>query len=97
MRGSTDQQQQQQQQDNDDEEAFLIAAIEHDFLDLLADEYCNKHVVYSILETVLARLLPELSDRSVGELLEDRGVPIFSGAAAASIHPQEARIEMIHR
>lgn len=57
-----------------EEEAFLLAAIEHEFLDLLADEYCNKHLVYAIIEKVLARLLPELTERSVGELMEDRGI-----------------------
>lgn len=56
------------------EEAFLLAAIEHEFLDLLADEYCNKHLVYAIIEKALARLLPELTERSVGELMEDRGI-----------------------
>lgn len=59
---------------HNEEETFLLAAIEHEFLDLLADEYCNKHLVYAILERVLARLLPELTERSVGELMEDRGV-----------------------
>ncbi|OJJ47653.1 hypothetical protein ASPZODRAFT_131207 [Penicilliopsis zonata CBS 506.65] len=50
-----------------------LKAIEEDILDLFADEYCNKHLIYSILETVLAKLLPEMSDRSVTELMEDRG------------------------
>lgn len=58
----------------EDEEAVLIVAIENELLGLLADEYCNKHLVYSIIETVLVRLVPELAERSVGELLEDRGV-----------------------
>lgn len=61
------------------EEAFLLAAIENELLDLLADDYCNKHLVYSIIETVLVRLVPELAERSVGELLEDRGVSFFLG------------------
>ncbi|RDW93582.1 PXA domain-containing protein [Aspergillus mulundensis] len=56
------------------EEPLLASAIESDILDLFADEYCNKHLVYSIIETVLARLLPELSDRSIAELMEDRAV-----------------------
>lgn len=60
--------------DGAEEEAFLIAAIESELLDLLTDEYCNKHLVYSIIETVLVRLVPELAERSVGELMEDRGV-----------------------
>lgn len=58
----------------EDEDAVLVAAIENELLDLLQDEYCNKHLVYSIIETVLVRLVPELGERSVGELLEDRGV-----------------------
>lgn len=58
----------------EDEDTVLVAAIENELLDLLEDEYCNKHIVYSIIETVLVRLVPELGERSVGELLEDRGV-----------------------
>ncbi|KKK26443.1 hypothetical protein ARAM_004165 [Aspergillus rambellii] len=65
----------------DHEESLLLNTIETDILDLFADEYSNKHLIYSILETVLARLLPELSDRSIAELMEDRGV--FLNAAAA--------------
>ena len=72
-----------------DEEAFLTTAIENEFLDLLADEYCNKHLVYSILETILGKLLPELRERSVGGLLEDRGVslstPSFTGDGGATV------------
>ena len=56
------------------EESLLIEAIETDILDLFADEYCNKHLVYGIIETVLVRLLPELAERSVRDLFEDRGI-----------------------
>ncbi|KAJ5629231.1 hypothetical protein N7528_002888 [Penicillium herquei] len=56
------------------EELYLLEMIETDLLDLLADEYCNKHLIYSILETVLAKVLPELAERSVADLMEDRGV-----------------------
>ncbi|KAJ5616032.1 hypothetical protein N7537_001146 [Penicillium hordei] len=56
------------------EELHLLAVIERDFLDLFADEYCNKHLVWSIIETVLAKVLPEMAERSVEDLLEDRGV-----------------------
>ncbi|KAL4752310.1 hypothetical protein BDW72DRAFT_202355 [Aspergillus terricola var. indicus] len=58
----------------DAEESLLASAIESNILDLFADEYCNKHLVYSIIETVLAKLMPELSDRSIAELMEDRAV-----------------------
>ncbi|KUM64169.1 hypothetical protein ACN42_g2927 [Penicillium freii] len=56
------------------EELHLLDIIECDFLDLFADEYCNKHLVWSIIETVLAKVLPEMAERSVEDLLEDRGV-----------------------
>ncbi|CAG7943448.1 unnamed protein product [Penicillium nalgiovense] len=58
----------------DCEERHLLEIIEDDFLDLFADEYCNKHLVWSIIETVLAKVLPEMAERSVEDILEDRGV-----------------------
>lgn len=60
--------------EQDSEEELLLQAIETDLLDLLADEYCNKHLVYAILETVLSKILPELAERSVADLMDDRGV-----------------------
>ncbi|KAJ5818763.1 PX-associated sorting nexin 13 [Penicillium riverlandense] len=64
----------------DPEELHLLESIEQDLLDLFEDDYCNKHLVYSIVETVLARLLPELSERSIADLMEDRGVaPMSAG------------------
>ncbi|OQE47422.1 hypothetical protein PENCOP_c001G08897 [Penicillium coprophilum] len=58
----------------DCEELHLLDIIERDFLDLFADDYCNKHLIWSIIETVLAKVLPEMAERSVEDLLEDRGV-----------------------
>lgn len=43
-----------------------------DVLDLFGDEYCNKHLMYGVLELVLVRLMPELSERRVGELMAER-------------------------
>jgi hypothetical protein len=57
-----------------EEDLAYLETIESDILALFADEYCNKHLVFAIIELVLVRLLPELRERSVGELLEDRGV-----------------------
>ena len=68
--------------DTDLEDLSLLQAIETDLLDLLADEYCNKHLVFSIIETVLARLLPELAERSVEDLMEDRGVTPIPGGGS---------------
>ncbi|GLI78119.1 hypothetical protein PoHVEF18_006419 [Penicillium ochrochloron] len=70
---------QNEESDLDLEELYLLEAIETDLLDLLADDYCNKHLVYSIIETVLARVLPELTERSVQDLMEDRGVAPVPG------------------
>ncbi|KAJ5084598.1 hypothetical protein NUU61_009177 [Penicillium alfredii] len=62
------------------EDMHLLAAIETDLLDLFADEYCNRHLIYSIIEVILAKILPEIADRSVQDLMEDRGVPPVPGA-----------------
>ncbi|KGQ00730.1 hypothetical protein PAAG_12608 [Paracoccidioides lutzii Pb01] len=59
---------------NDDQEELLLSAIERDILDLFADTYCNKHLMYSIIETVLVKLLPEISELGVTELMAERGV-----------------------
>lgn len=41
-------------------------------LDVVGDEYCNKHLMYSVLELVFVRLMPELSEKGVMELWEER-------------------------
>ncbi|KAJ5586979.1 uncharacterized protein N7459_002744 [Penicillium hispanicum] len=64
----------------DPEDLFLLRTIETDLLDLFADAYCNKHLVYAIIETVLAKVLPELSERSVTDLMEVRGVATGPGS-----------------
>lgn len=43
-----------------------------EILDLFGDEYCNKHLMYGILELILVRLMPELSERRVGELMAEK-------------------------
>jgi hypothetical protein len=42
------------------------------WLDLLGDPYCNKHLVFAVLELLVVRLVPELSERAVAELLAER-------------------------
>lgn len=39
---------------------------------VLSDEYCNKHLMYGVLELILVRLMPELAEKGVVELLEER-------------------------
>lgn len=56
------------------EQEALLSAIENDILDVFADKYCNKHLMYSIIEMVLVKLLPEISEHGIAELMAERGV-----------------------
>ncbi|GBF63913.1 PXA domain protein [Trichophyton mentagrophytes] len=56
------------------EDDALLSAIEHELLDLFSDSYCNKHLIYSIVELVLVKLIPEMGEHSVTELMNERGV-----------------------
>lgn len=42
------------------------------WLDTLGDQYLNKHLVIRIVELVVVRLVPEMGQRGVSELLEER-------------------------
>ncbi|KKY32701.1 putative pxa domain-containing protein [Diaporthe ampelina] len=59
----------QQQQAPD---ARIISEIETGILDVFSDPYCNKHLMYGALELVLVRLVPELADKGIDELWEER-------------------------
>jgi len=54
--------------------------IEESMLSWTSDVEMNKHLVYSILEHVLVRLVPEMQHKTPSELLAERGV--FVGADA---------------
>lgn len=56
------------------DEDSIINTIEDDILRPFEDEYLNKHIVYSILELVLVRIMPELGEQPVSALLAERGV-----------------------
>ncbi|KAL8840108.1 MAG: hypothetical protein Q9170_001455 [Blastenia crenularia] len=45
-------------------------------LDVWSDAYLNKHLAYQILEMVVVRVLPEMGEKGVKELMEARGVGI---------------------
>ena len=53
------------------DEGAALADVEHE-LDIWGDAYLNKHVAYGVLELVLVRLLPELAEEKVSELLAAR-------------------------
>lgn len=54
------------------DDADVLAAIETDILDVFGDPYCNKHLMYGALELILVRLMPELAEKGVAELWEER-------------------------
>ena len=46
-------------------------------LDTFSDSYCNKHLLYGVVELIIVRLIPELAEKGVEELLEDRLSSLF--------------------
>ncbi|RYP79112.1 hypothetical protein DL771_000090 [Monosporascus sp. 5C6A] len=61
------------QNDNDGgDEERILSEIETGIIDVFSDTYCNKHLMYGILELILVRLMPELAEKGVIELLEER-------------------------
>ncbi|KAK1523325.1 hypothetical protein CPAR01_14178 [Colletotrichum paranaense] len=59
-------------ENEDEDQQRMLAEIEESILGIFSDEYCNKHLVYSILELILVRLMPELVEKGVVELWEER-------------------------
>ncbi|KAI2642914.1 hypothetical protein GGS21DRAFT_198076 [Xylaria nigripes] len=57
-----------------EDDARILSEIEMGIVDLFSDPYFNKHLIYGLLELILARLVPELAERGVGELWEERMV-----------------------
>lgn len=41
-------------------------------LNVFDDSYCNKHLLYGVVELIIVRLLPEMAEKGVEELLEER-------------------------
>jgi hypothetical protein len=48
-----------------------LAAIE-ETLSCLDDAYLNKHLIFQIIELIVVRLVPELGEQGVRELIEER-------------------------
>jgi hypothetical protein len=48
-----------------------VAEVE-ELLNIFDDNYCNKHLLYGAVELILVRLMPELAEKGVEELLEER-------------------------
>ena len=60
------------------QDIYFGASIEHrveeveEVLNIFDDSYCNKHLLYGFVELIVVRLLPEMAEKGVAELLEDR-------------------------
>ncbi|KAK3380063.1 hypothetical protein B0T24DRAFT_180817 [Lasiosphaeria ovina] len=54
----------------DDE--WALQDIEAGILDVFSDAYCNKHLMYSVVELLLVRLLPEITEKGVVNLWAER-------------------------
>ncbi|KJR86396.1 uncharacterized protein SPSK_02791 [Sporothrix schenckii 1099-18] len=50
----------------------VLAEIQGGLLDVFDDAYCNKHLLYGILEAIFVRLVPELAETGVLGLWEER-------------------------
>ncbi|AEO57702.1 hypothetical protein MYCTH_49020 [Thermothelomyces thermophilus ATCC 42464] len=57
---------------NNDDDEEILTEIEQCILDVFSDAYCNKHLVYGVLELILVRLLPELTEKVTLELWKER-------------------------
>ena len=54
-----------------EEKEDWIGEVENE-LEVWGDEYLNKHLGYAILELIVVRVLPELGEQRVEELLKER-------------------------
>lgn len=67
-------------------------AIEADILDPLDDLYLNKHLIYAILETILVKLIPELGEQPVSELLAERGVGVDESSSSTVLDAEDVAV-----
>ncbi|KAK5088823.1 hypothetical protein LTR05_003045 [Lithohypha guttulata] len=70
---------------NDDSD--LVDQIEQDILEPFDDVYLNKHLIYAILELILVKLIPELGQQTITDLLADRGVVSDEDFGPVAISP----------
>lgn len=53
------------------EESQRLQEVE-DMLNIFGDTYCNKHLIYGVVELLVVRLCPEMATKSVEALWADR-------------------------
>ncbi|KAH7392035.1 PXA domain-containing protein [Phaeosphaeria sp. MPI-PUGE-AT-0046c] len=55
-----------------------------EILDCLEDSYLNKHLIFQIVELIILRLVPELGEQGVSELMEERSVDVHTDLPTSS-------------
>lgn len=50
----------------------MLREVESKVLDVWSDGYLNRHVAYQVLELFVVRVLPEMAEEGVSELMERR-------------------------
>ncbi|RKF64474.1 putative pxa domain-containing protein [Erysiphe neolycopersici] len=50
----------------------MVREVEEEVLCIFEDKYCNKHLLYGMVELILVRLMPELSESGIEDLLAER-------------------------
>ncbi|KAG7128842.1 hypothetical protein HYQ45_011783 [Verticillium longisporum] len=70
--GQASTEQREESEEDRAEEERVLSEIEEGILDVFSDEYCNRHLMYGILELILVRLMPELAEKGVAELWDER-------------------------
>lgn len=43
-----------------------------ELLDVFGDAYCNRHLMYAVVELLVVRLIPEMGEKGVRDLLAER-------------------------
>lgn len=61
----------QKKQEEGERDEVMVDEVDK-ILAVLDDEYCNKHLLYGVLELILVRLMPELTEKGVEELWDER-------------------------
>lgn len=63
---------QDEKHQEEEEESRRRREVEEGILNVLSDAYCNKHLLYGVVELVVVRLVPEVGARGVRELVGER-------------------------
>jgi hypothetical protein len=60
-------------------QVYFASGDEHDqleavmgWLDVLSDGYLNRHLIFGILELLVVRIMPEVTEKGAGEMLDER-------------------------